>query len=54
MEIVLQRGGLTARVDTLIYDGLRSKTVSLRHDGPGRPGALYPHRALAGLRRRGQ
>ena len=24
------------RVDTLIYDGLRSKTVSLRHDGTGR------------------
>lgn len=24
------------RVDTLIYDGLRSKTVALRHDGTGR------------------
>ena len=24
------------RVDTLVYDGLRSKTVSLRHDGTGR------------------
>ena len=23
-------------MDTLIYDGLRSKTVSLRHDGTGR------------------
>ena len=28
--------GIFNQVDTLIYDGLRSRTVSLRHDGTGR------------------